>query len=342
MIIPEANADNIMKCAQAIFLGFNTRELVGGYIFAEKYDDLHHARKDIIQKAVDAGLALQIIEERGSQLALDASIRITSWDSKNKQLVFREHLQDFDPYIFFHSLIDMGDSSDIAVRRTSILREFSKKLEGERNILAKWGLYAETLVMQNGKVQVNPNIKSKSIVPTSPTLDNLIQSLDSEIAARTFILQFLGKNAHDFIGKDIQKDIMLAMTQAESEPEKSVQNIGRALEDHLKLIADVRSVQLINNRGNPINSIGPIISALRGRRIIAKYQRNILSGLEVFTSMDLFLGLAAWRNMPSHGRDLEANMRWSLSTEVAIVGIFQLLLSIRSTYYYVVENQTSY
>jgi hypothetical protein len=152
----------------------------------------------------------------------------------------------------------------------------------------------------------------------------------------------LGQDAFDFVESDVQNDLARALTLSVSEPENAVVCIGRALEDHLKLIANARNIQLVDHNGNDITSIGPIISKLRHHRVIAKHQGNILRGLEVFTCTELLRGLNAWRNMPVHGRDSEADMRWSLGTEVALVGTFQLLLSIRSTYHYVVMHRILY
>ncbi len=99
---------------------------------------------------------------------------------------------------------------------------------------------------------------------------------------------------------------------------------------------------LLEDRGKPISTIGVIIDKLRSEGRLANHHVNALKGLEVYTDASLFQGLNAYRDMPVHGIDPDADMRWSLSTEVAIVGTLQLLLSIRSTYHYLVNRKLSY
>jgi hypothetical protein len=165
--------------------------------------------------------------------------------------------------------------------------------------------------------------------------------MDTELASRSFVLSFLGQENFDFLTADIKSDLTKALTLVLIRPEDSVKNMGVALEDYLKLIASSRNINL-ENQGKPLKTIGSIIDKLRQAGVLANHHVNALRGLEVYSSADLFQGLNTYRAMPVHGTDLEADMRWSLSSEIALVSILQLLLSIRSTYHYIVKQKLRY
>ena len=335
-----------MECVEVVSLGFATTKKVVAYLLETDYKNIHPRSIGVVGLAIEAAKDLGFLNvSSGSiydaDLSLTEPLPSTPWDEPTKRALFRKHLQQYEPYVKFHSFLDIGNSVDSAARRVSIYYEITPLMSGEENTLAGWGLYAGTLIKFDEIVQIAPAVKSKSIMKAVPNLKSFLQAMDTEIGSRVFIQTFLGQQAYDFLTEDVKKDLVESMTLALSRPEDAVRSMGRALEDYVKLLAKDRSVRL-EEKGKPISTIGAMINKLRSEGCLANHHKSTLNGLEVYTDADLFHGLSAYRAMPVHGVDPDADMRWSLSTEVAIVGTLQLLLSIRSTYHYVVDGKLSY
>jgi len=336
-----------MECVEVVSLGFATTKKVVAYLLETDYKNIHPRSIGVVGLAIEAAKDLGFLNvSSGSiydaDLSLTEPLPSTPWDEPTKRALFRKHLQQYEPYVKFHSFLDIGNSVDSAARRVSIYYEITPLMSGEENTLAGWGLYAGTLIKFDEIVQIAPAVKSKSIMKAVPNLKSFLQAMDTEIGSRVFIQTFLGQQAYDFLTEDVKKDLAESMTLAVSRPEDAVKSMGRALEDYLKLLAKDRNVLLEKNNGTPINTIGEIINKLRSEGCLANHHTKALEGLEVYTDARIFLGLNAYRSMPVHGMDPDADMRWSLSTEVAIVGTMQLLLSIRSTHHYLVNGKLSY
>ncbi len=346
MKIPNADPDIVMECVKAVSLNFETTRKVISYIFKKEYKDIHAQKKGEVKLALLAAQNLGLLQISDGDvykatLALMKSLTFSVWNEDTKKALFREQLQQYDLYNRFHSFMDIGESSDSAAKRTSVYYEISPLLEGEMNTLALWGLYAGTLIESNGIVQISPSLKARAITQAVPSLRGFFDALDNQMASRIFIQTFLGQKAYNFLTPDIRNDLVESMTHAIDDPESAVKSTGTALDDYIKMLATNRGVALKQGT-KPIKMIGPMIDKLRAEGVLANHHVNALKGLEVYADADLLEGLNSYRKMPVHGRDLEADMRWSLSTEVALVGILQLLLSIRSTYHYIVEKKLKY
>ena len=336
-----------MECVEVVSLGFATTKKVVAYLLETDYKNIHPRSIGVVGLAIEAAKDLGFLNvSSGSiydaDLSLTEPLPSTPWDEPTKRALFRKHLQQYEPYVKFHSFLDIGNSVDSAARRVSIYYEITPLMSGEENTLAGWGLYAGTLIKFDEIVQIAPAVKSESVMKTVPNLSGFLQAMDTEMASRVFIQTFLGQQAYDFLTDEVKKDLVESMTLAVSRPEDAVICMGRALEDYMKILARERNVLLEKDDGRPISTIGEMIDKLRREDCLANHHVNALKGLEVYTDADLFQGLSAYRAMPVHGMDPDADMRWSLSTEVAIVGALQLLLSIRSTYHYVVDGMLSY
>jgi hypothetical protein len=173
-------------------------------------------------------------------------------------------------------------------------------------------------------------------------LPELLELLDDDIKCRTFLSKWLGNDAFNFIDEDIKRDLINAIKNYEKNPEQSIRYAGNALEDHLKLISKNRQIRLVNRNGRPLHTIGSIMKKLFDENVIADHHYSTLRGLEVFLSYNVLEGLNAFRKMTSHGKNLNVMKRWELGYEIALVIILQLILAIRSTYYYAVKNKLRY
>jgi hypothetical protein len=255
---------------------------------------------------------------------------------------FQEFLQEYEPFILYLSLMQDGNDSTSAAARTCAILNIRPMMTDELNAFASWGIYAGILETPNGRIQIAPKIQKKSVDKKVKSLKRLIDAMNGKLASRTFIRSFLGQDAYSFLPKEIVSDLVEAIERTVDKPDEAVAKMGVAFEDYLKHFATASGLSLVSSKGTSISAIGPLLKLLRSKRKISKYHDDVLRGLEVFTSKDLFDGLRTYRNLGHHGKDPIEDARWSLSTEVALVGILQLLLSIRSTYLLGIKGKVTY
>ena len=158
MKIPEADPDVVMECVRAVSLGFVTTKKVAACIYGHEYKDIPSRSKGVVGLAIEAARDLGFLNVfSGSlydaDLSLTNPLASTTWDEAIKRALFRERLQQYEPYVRFHSFVDIGDSADSAARKVSIYYDITPLLSGEENTLARWGLYAGTLVKVDKIVQ---------------------------------------------------------------------------------------------------------------------------------------------------------------------------------------------
>lgn len=347
MKITEAEPDLIISCVEAVSKGCETARQIVEYIEKKEYSEIAGPIKGKYAKALIAGQELGILDVSGSKpltskVNLMQPLMLPVKTDEQKGAVFKEFLQEFDPFVLYLSLMQDGNDSASAAARTCAILKIKPMLKQEINTLSKWGVYAEILEETEGSITISAKIRKRFIDRKVKSLKKLIDALNGKIAGRTFLRSFLGQEIYSFLPKAIIADLVDAIEDAINKPEDSVTKMGTAFEDYLKHYAKSTGLSLVTSKGGSISAIGPVLKLLRNNGKISKYQEDVLKGLEVFTCKDLFDGLRVYRNLGHHGLDPIEDARWSLSTEVALVGIFQLLISIRSTYQFGIKGKVTY
>jgi hypothetical protein len=345
--IHKVEPELIMICAKAVSRGCDTSRQIVEFAEMKDYALIGGPTKGKYSKALAAASELGILVLSGSKPLLSKAelpkpLALPLKTGTQMAAVFQEYLQEYEPFILYLSLMQDGNDSASAAARTCVILSIRPMMTEELNTFANWGIYAGILETSNGCVQVAPKIQKKSVDKKVKSLKRLIDAMNGKLANRVFIRSFLGQEAYSFLPKEVVSDLVEAIERAISKPDESVAKMGVAFEDYLKHFATAKGLSLIRPNGTSISTIGSLLKLLRANREISKYQDDVLKGLEIFTSKDLFDGLKTYRNLGHHGKDPIEDARWSLSTEVALVGIFQLLLSIRSTYLLGIKGKVTY
>lgn len=347
-LIP-APAERILQCVEAVAHGFDTYSLIVRFVFDKDPKKVSTGDKSHLSRALGTAVQLGLLVEIGGDgqerkfalgelHGLDAR-RMTDSD---RQVLFRERLQRFPPFLKFFDLLTYGYACESAAAKVTGYFDISPELKGTNNILAQWGTYSG--ILRESEEGIRPARPSTTLAPTHPVrmLEELVRQLDSELAARSHLAIHLGQDAFDFLDEPVRTDLVSSLLKLEPEPEEALRLAGLALEDHLKKLARERNIPLVNQKGKPLRTIGAIIQKLRQEKVLADHHQSTLRGIEVFLSADVLNGLNAYRIMPSHGKNLEADQRWSLGGEIAVVVVLQIILVIRSTYWYAVQHRLVY
>lgn len=168
------------------------------------------------------------------------------------------------------------------------------------------------LIEKDGKT-----LRLSSSLPKAPTPEAgiLTAELDSEMAARLFVANRLGTEFFHNLDKTEQARLCESVLHHASNPEKSSEDAGKALESYLRLIGTNAGYDLTR-----FNGLGEIADHLAGggRMVIHPKHR------------DLIKATSTLRNCSAHERDKLTNQPWRKTPEMALANILWTLHLMRS------------
>ena len=302
----------------------------------EFYGKLKEMSEEVNYKKIADGLGISIRKAREALKAaeelklLDISSQFVSASPEEQKLFFRKALQSFEPFMDFLFFLEKGDKPEEAIRKIKSLYNVERKSKDILWIFKKWGNFAGIFLKDTFEL-VNQLNKSKPSM-----IGELLSQMDNELKAKLWLAKVL-EDARKYITNDEYDSLTEAILHIQKNPRRSVQSAGEVLEDYLRKIA--------NDRGTDVskkNGISQIAEELRKKEVIASKHVPILRGLQVFLDRDIFDGLAAFRNMAHHGKDKKEMKKWELSEELALSYVIQIVLCIKSLYYYVMEKQLTF
>jgi len=278
---------------------------------------------------VNAQNAIGAIEQLG---LFNVSEKIASSPIEEQKMLFREALQSYKPFLDFLEFLYKGYSPKKAVRMVKSLYSLKRR---EGDILwtfRNWGIFGGIFKEKRGALEFSEAIQR----PVPSKIIRLTEILNDELKAKIWIKNTIGK-AESFLSSEEFNSLVRAMMEFEKDPRGSVRHAGEALEDFLRKIAEYRNIDVTKKKG-----ISEIAEGLRKNRVVASKHIGILKGLEVFLDRDIFDGFSAFRNMAYHGIDKDEGKRWELSSELALTYVIQVILCIKSLYYYGIEKKLNF
>jgi hypothetical protein len=263
------------------------------------------------------------------------------WTDDKKRLVFRSRLQEHLPFQRFYDFVARGMSSGDAAVRAGVLFDLAPAPTGPGNYLAEWGLYAGIFIKQSGALSLAVAPVKPDLAQELRTLRGIERALADDLSARCWIEGLLGQDAFAQVPPEIIASLVKSLRNHLDDPDTALREAGIALEDALKWVAAVRGVPLITGKKR-IDQISQLVQALRSNGALADKHVNTLEGLATFLYTDVLQGYGAYRNMPSHGKNVEEDQRWELGPEIALCISVQTVLAIRSLYWYVVHARLTF
>ena len=258
---------------------------------------------------------------------LDVSSRLVSASVEKQKIFFRKALQSFKPFMDFIFFLEKGNTPEEATKKIKSLYNVGRKPEDILWVFKKWGNFSS--IFLNDTFKLVSNLKN----PQPSLIGELLLQMDNELKVKLWLAKVLG-DAKNRITDEEYESLIEAVLNVPKDPRRSVQSAGEFLEDYLREIAKNRKVDVSNKNG-----VSQIAEELRKNRVLASKHVSILKGLQVFLDRDIFDGLAAFRNMSHHGKDKKEMKKWELSEELALSYVIQVILCIKSLYYYVMEGK---
>ncbi len=303
---------------------------------AELYEKFKKEGKELDKKSVAKALGVSESTVQNAigafkQLELDKiSDKIANSNLESQKQLFRKALQSYKPFLEFIFFLEKGDDPNKAIKKVLSIFEIRRKSEDVIRTFRNWGSFAG--IFKGKNFELSEYIKS--LKPS--IIEDLFDSLNNEIKAKIWIKKILGA-AENYLSNEEYESLLRSILNIVKDPREAVQSAGEALEDFLRKLAHDKEIDVSRKNG-----IYQIAEELRKNNVLASKHVPILKGLQVFLDRDVFEGLAAFRNIAHHGKDKEEMKKWELSEELALSYVIQVLLCIKSLYYYAIESQLKF
>ena len=251
-------------------------------------------------------------------------------DRNKQKLLFRKALQSFRPFLDFVFFLQKGDSPEESATKIRAIYDIKRNANDILWAFKNWGNFAGVFV--NDSFELTEEIKD----PEPSIIKELLTDVNNELKAKLWLDKVLG-DAKNYLTDEDFELLTQAIINLKKDPRNSLKISGEALEDVLRSIAKDRNVDVSKKNG-----ILQIAEEMRRNNLLADKHISILRGLQVFLDRDIFYGLAAFRNMAHHSKDKKEMKKWELGEELALSYLIQVVLCIKSLYYYVIKDKLTF
>ncbi|MCD6371833.1 MAG: AAA-associated domain-containing protein [Candidatus Aenigmarchaeota archaeon] len=259
----------------------------------------------------------------------EISDKIANSCPKEQKQLFRKALQSYEPFLEFISFLSKGNTPQQAIRKVIGLYDIKRNAKDVLWTFQNWGIFAG--IFKNKNFELVKEIKS-----LKPSKIIELEYLNNELKVKIWIKSIL-TDSENWLSNEEFDSLVKSVINVWENPRESIKVAGEVLEDTLRKIAKSRKIDVRKKNG-----ISEIAEELRKNKIIASKHVGVLKGLQVFLDRDIFDNFSSFRNMAHHSIDKYEMKRWELSEELALSYVIQVILCIKSLYYYVVKHQLKF
>lgn len=265
-----------------------------------------------VENAITNALALSLLISVDSiaktYKLIDKFTKNMSLESQN--LIVKEHLQHWS---FFQQLcyfLDQALPNDEAIRKTlSLCKLPMTSSTSAKNVLLL--AFDLDLVKSNGTIFVIPDtLKNKTMEYDSCSLE-----LESEMAATNFLLKRLTPELFMNLEKPEQDRLIKSLLLYSSDPEKSCEYAGQAIENYLRMLGTTLPLDMTSYDG-----LGQLADVLARKSTLAIHPKH----------RDFSRTISALRNCTAHNRDKLTNTPWIVTSETAFITVLLTIQLIKS------------
>ena len=267
-----------------------------------------------VRNAVNNASELKLVSvgKNGNAGRVTIAPRFRTKLSRNEQLaIVREQLQNCQFFQIVCEFLSRGEAVDAAIRKAAAIS--GRPVHDIKHVVPLFHLATDTghLEKRGTRFQIS------SSIPIAPTEEAgiLTSQLDTEMAAMLFVSNRLGSDVFHSLEPTEQTRICRAVRLHSSDPEKSTEDAGKALESYLRVVGQNAGEQMKSFNG--VAEIADFLGA-PGRMIIHPKHR------------DLIKATSTARNCSAHERDKLTNQPWRKTPEMALTNVLWTLHIMRS------------
>lgn len=243
-------------------------------------------------------------------------------NGEQKPILFRKHLQRFEPFILFVTLISKGNSIEDAVRKVRVIYSIIACEKDIRRAFLNWGTYSQLLEYNESNNTATLNFPTEDL--SMEYLKTLVKSLESDIKTRIYLAEKLTELPFGFLQPEEIEFFVKALQLHEKDPRHAIDDAGRAFEDYLRRLATDKGYDVSGKSG--ISEISQVIGGQPQKLIHAKH-------------LHICNCLGTIRVAAAHSKDKSTLELWKISPDLAIEIILLMISTVRSIHYFVNSAQ---
>ena len=240
------------------------------------------------KKAISFLIHFKVVEKERDFVKLDNEVFKRLDGSRDKSvLVLKNRIIKFKPYIEYYYFLSVGKNAEESAKLVKMIYDMGQDTHILIKIFEDWSKFLK--------------IKhDKRPTEYSSELSQLNKSLNDELSIQKFLRDQFGDH-YKKIGSDVSDDLVEALKDYKTNPSKSVNDTGRALEDFLRLDF-AKSINITHCSG-----IIQLSNELNKHTISTKKHNGIIAGLGHIRSMGA-----------AHGADKTEGERWVINEYSAL------------------------
>lgn len=237
-------------------------------------------------------------------------------DAEARDQVIRRGLLGFRPFELLVEGLALGEDVDVTVRKTLRLLDLPQSEASKLRMLLNWGEDLRVLERENGRVRLIAELSPAAVDATGHVSS---EDVESEAKARLFNARRLGRDANHYLDETDRGLLAEALLSAGSDPRKSVDASGQAMEDFLREVANEKG---LGQQTRKLNGAGQLANLLASNVVIHSHHQKMVDAA------------ATMRNATAHRKDKKTLTPWELTEGGAFTAHAMTLTAIRSIHHY--------
>lgn len=231
-------------------------------------------------------------------------------------LVLRKAVLNYRPFEAITEGLALGEAESDATRKAVLLLGLAAEDKAKLASLLK---LAEALgIVERGDCGLSL-VAEFTPEDGSDGLSYSTGDLESEARARLFNAKTLGRDANNYLDEVDRNLLAEALLMNKSDPRKSIENTGQALEDFLRHVADDAG---FGAEGKKASGAGQLANVLYSKNVIHNHHQKLVDAV------------ATVRNATAHRKDKKTLTPWDLTPFGALSSHALALTAIRSIHHY--------
>ncbi|MDD5012482.1 MAG: hypothetical protein PHQ66_02460 [Candidatus Nanoarchaeia archaeon] len=306
-VIPEITAEAIVSCIEALSKKEGNIDYLASYI---------DRTSQYTKRAIIMGIQLGLFEEKDEKIFLSqyCALLLPKFRS-NFQILFREALLNYKPFILLADYILKDNLIEDSVRKTKVV--FDLNSSNEKIIIKTFTNFCKYLGL-TGLSKDSLTMLFSNSKPNIEYINSLISKINNNFESQIFISEKLGQGGFNYI-TDPERKLL-----SDSLINLSIDDAAGAFESFLRRIGKDKNINLENSNG--IGEVADVLASKKNLIILSEHR-----------IMCHFIG--SFRNPDSHKVQKTILELWKIEKDSSMEIILLILTVMKSIYYYVFEKK---
>lgn len=234
-----------------------------------------------------------------------------------KEQIIRRALLSHRAFGLLIEGVALGETKRDAIRKTLLILGLPETDAPKMELLLRWASDLDIIEVSDGEPRLVANLSVEGVDELGALAP---EDVESEAKARLFNARRLGRDANNYLDETDRGLLADALLKYESDPRKSVDASGQAIEDFLRHVADRHG---LGSEARRKSGAGQLANLLYTKGVIHSHQQKLVDAT------------ATIRNASAHRKDKKTLAPWELTPFGAFSALSMTLTVIKSIYTYI-------